>query len=537
MDIDRYQTRRQQQHRPQPPVVLDRADEVLETYIVPQTREWDAGLPVGNTGSSLLYRPTVGGGGDGLSPIHAAKVEERHHYLHVTAANRRGGASPSRTDLTVSSPPRGSVQTSPRSAVRRVDHSTFSSMLHASTTVRAHDQELTGILQYLKNYYGQEEDEGMRGLDTMTADDVLALAQCFYLDVFRLLRDKRLEGGATNASSISRANDPYNSYIWGPTPQHVGVPIHEDTEPDSPAKQTEVVAPPAPVVNPAIPVLKPQNSVIPSPVSTQEEERAYEPPTPRVQRTVSSASTPRNIPPKLHTPSTRPVTEGRRLSVSIQPPPITHPNVAVHSEESDGPAVHRTWSPALQPVETRTNASLLVQPLQHQRRSVSPFEVGLDDGRPPPRSVQLVPLRSAMPLLQKGSFLIKFARHGGKPQRRFVFLKDLPIQLDAGTSKRNTRPVLVPHLCWSGGPTESAKETLSMLRLLDVKIGSNDNFRRDRKSGRITGPSSQAILEEHCFTLIFDSRSVDLAAEYESDFQLWAGGMLSILKRNQELEV
>lgn len=115
-----------------------------------------------------------------------------------------------------------------------------------------------------------------------------------------------------------------------------------------------------------------------------------------------------------------------------------------------------------------------------------------------------------------------------------MFLKDLSMNLGGGGKKGNVRQV--PHLCWSSQPAQAATETLPLLHLLDVRIGSNDNFKKDRKSGRIMAPNSSGVVREsHCFTLIFNTRSVDLAAEQESDFQLWAGGMLAILKRNEEL--
>lgn len=110
----------------------------------------------------------------------------------------------------------------------------------------------------------------------------------------------------------------------------------------------------------------------------------------------------------------------------------------------------------------------------------------------------------------------------------------------------NVTEGLMPYLCWTtsanvaADPKALPSERLCLLEMMDIIFGSNDNFTKKRNkrndSESVIGLDGKEVPEEYCFSLIFPSRSVDVAALEESQLLTWAGGLLSVLKKNMEMK-
>ena len=74
-----------------------------------------------------------------------------------------------------------------------------------------HAANMRRIAHYLKDYYAREADEWERGVDSLTAEDVAGLAQCFYIDLYRTVRQARRAAGLDTSSFA--AEDPLENVI------------------------------------------------------------------------------------------------------------------------------------------------------------------------------------------------------------------------------------------------------------------------------------------------------------------------------------
>ncbi|KPI84744.1 hypothetical protein ABL78_6211 [Leptomonas seymouri] len=78
-------------------------------------------------------------------------------------------------------------------------------------TPEEHTANIHRIAHYLKDYYAREADEKSRGVESLTAEDVAGLAQCFYIDLYRTVRHARRSAGL-EVSSFA-AEDPTENVI------------------------------------------------------------------------------------------------------------------------------------------------------------------------------------------------------------------------------------------------------------------------------------------------------------------------------------
>lgn len=79
-----------------------------------------------------------------------------------------------------------------------------------------HVDNLRLLSLYLKHYYARETEEDGRGLETLLPEDALGLAQCFYVDLYRLVREERRQGNLS--VGMFAAGDP-NVGPMGSQPQ------------------------------------------------------------------------------------------------------------------------------------------------------------------------------------------------------------------------------------------------------------------------------------------------------------------------------
>jgi hypothetical protein len=74
-----------------------------------------------------------------------------------------------------------------------------------------HAANMRRIAHYLKDYYAREADEMERGVESLTAEDVAGLAQCFYIDLYRTVRQARRSAGLETSSFV--AEDPTENVV------------------------------------------------------------------------------------------------------------------------------------------------------------------------------------------------------------------------------------------------------------------------------------------------------------------------------------
>ncbi|KAG5507181.1 hypothetical protein JIQ42_06587 [Leishmania sp. Namibia] len=74
-----------------------------------------------------------------------------------------------------------------------------------------HASNVHRIAHYLKDYYAREAGETERGVESLSAEDVTGLAQCFYIDLYRTVRQARQAAGLETSSFL--LEDPTESVI------------------------------------------------------------------------------------------------------------------------------------------------------------------------------------------------------------------------------------------------------------------------------------------------------------------------------------
>ncbi|GET86055.1 hypothetical protein, conserved [Leishmania tarentolae] len=125
---------------------------------------------------------------------------------------------PLRRPPLVPSPPCAASTTTPPTVsadpvVHPSDRVQFASCLNADD----HAANIRCITHYLKNYYAREAGEVERGVESLSAEDVAGLAQCFYIDVYRTVRQARREVGLETSSFL--VEDPTENIIASVAPE------------------------------------------------------------------------------------------------------------------------------------------------------------------------------------------------------------------------------------------------------------------------------------------------------------------------------
>ncbi|SYZ63022.1 hypothetical_protein (plasmid) [Leishmania braziliensis MHOM/BR/75/M2904] len=102
--------------------------------------------------------------------------------------------------------------TAPQSAsADRVVHPVESVELVSHLNANEHAANVCRIAYYLKDYYAREAGEAERGIESLSAEDVAGLAQCFYIDLYRTVRQARREAGMETSSFL--VEDPAENVI------------------------------------------------------------------------------------------------------------------------------------------------------------------------------------------------------------------------------------------------------------------------------------------------------------------------------------
>ncbi|KAG5486193.1 hypothetical protein LSCM1_07313 [Leishmania martiniquensis] len=93
----------------------------------------------------------------------------------------------------------------------RVVHSVQPVELASGHSADEHAANIHRIARYLKDYYAREAGEKERGVESLSAEDVAGLVQCFYVDLYRTVRQARQAAGLETSSF--QVEDPTENVI------------------------------------------------------------------------------------------------------------------------------------------------------------------------------------------------------------------------------------------------------------------------------------------------------------------------------------
>lgn len=335
----------------------------------------------------------------------------------------------------------------------------------------AHEDNVRSIIFYLKNQYAMEPQESLRGIETMTPEDVLGLAQCFYVDVYRCVRHARIAAGVGRAGFTD--GDPDVSCVV------VGVSNDCDTrtvaqQREKAARDTRENVEPPPQRSP------PQRvQVLDNSLSQSANLRTRSPQQPAARRNVTATRTPRS---RLGSPSTN------RASV-----------------------LNRALDVDTTIVTEGTTLSLDVPP-------------------EPSKGIVRRPLKELMPLLRRGSTLCKHVRNG-HPHLRFFRIED-HVGNYCGEEVLMPHFVWYPDSA-ARKPTE-ALPLASLVGVHLLVADASNRFLQlfRRKRGVVVDQSDRSVANGMCAVFRFKSRDVAVSFLSEQERQLWVGGMMGVVEKN-----
>ncbi|CAG9568991.1 conserved hypothetical protein [Leishmania major strain Friedlin] len=115
------------------------------------------------------------------------------------------------------SPPCATSTTAPPTvSAERVLHHVEPVEFVSCHNAHEHAANVRRIARYLKNYYAREAGEMERGVESLSAEDVAGLVQCFYIDLYRTVRQARREAGMETSSFL--VEDPTENVIASVAP-------------------------------------------------------------------------------------------------------------------------------------------------------------------------------------------------------------------------------------------------------------------------------------------------------------------------------
>ncbi|RNF07015.1 uncharacterized protein Tco025E_07463 [Trypanosoma conorhini] len=336
-----------------------------------------------------------------------------------------------------------------------------------------HEDNLRSVLFYLKNHYALEPQESLRGIETMTPEDVLDLVQCFYVDAYRTVRHARDAAGVGRAGFTEQ--DPPMDCVAA-APSDAGLPAGAEEAPE------EAAAPAPPPHS-----LPPHNSLTRPAVSRR---------TPPQQLWRQNAAG----------PSSSSVGGGAARTPSGRSHPPEHFHAPLEHATSEG-----------------ANASVLTEGTQ----------LSVEPPQEPGSGIVKRPLRELMPLLRRGSALCKHVEDG-RPHMRFFRVED---HLGEYLGEEALMPHLVWYLTAKEKKPVAALNLLSLLGVHLLLADASGQFLKlfRRKKGIVVDHSRRAVASGMCAVFRFESRDVAVSFLTEEDRQLWVGGMMGVVERNRLL--
>lgn len=462
-----------------------------------------------------------------------------------------------------------------------------------------HEENLARIVTYLKNYYAREAEESQRGVETMQPPDILGLAQCFHVDMYRLVRQRRVMAGL-EVSSFTSGGDPppYTNVLMSPA--HTGVATAPGGVPPSPPSSVQVIEAKVPPLQrpfsgshssssftgasltpastpPRVTTISPPgHSGFLSQQHALQPHTSYTAAPPLVQTTnlfhgnasleVQAAQALAGSPSPPYRPSgsgggadafgnatptifaTYPPREGppppwaeavRREQAQWSETPTQLPPQQIAMTIAAGEASQLSTSPRAAPRKTVT---IVEQPTAVVRGSS--FSSNSETFPPPPTepisNIVKQPLKILMPIMRTGATFIKHVSSSRDPHLRFFKIQDC---LDTFREKE----VLMPHLTWMAPGTSPDKIeagcALNLVHLQAVHLGAgrgtgDPHYRLfKRRRGYVVDHKGQRVANGMCAVFVFTSRPVAVCFLTEEDRQVWVGGMMAVVERNRTLQL
>ncbi|ORC86559.1 uncharacterized protein TM35_000271490 [Trypanosoma theileri] len=426
-----------------------------------------------------------------------------------------------------------------------------------------HDDNMRSIIFYLKNHYALEEEEYLRGIQTMTPEDVLGLIQCFYVDVYRTIRHARDVAGVGRAGFMDKDPDVDTVLISNNSPEMESHVHHRQQQQQGGRLETN---------------------------SEMEERRELRRPPPEVPSTPPPAPTTTTTTTTTTTAAVNTNTNTRTMQ-SMKLPDAAHrspPHYHVQPQSLSSPPhqhqqqqqyqQHQLRYPEGMPIDTMrpartsshsvhwdhtTSAPPTYEVANSSQHTLDTVSLSLEPPMEPRSGIVKRPLRRLMPLLRRGSTLCKHVA-GGRPHLRFFRIED---QLG---EDRSGQEAVMPHFVWYTNAPHNAdlhddqssqshqyehhnnknnnsnnkrpNEALSLPSLIGVHLlsagdSTSDSMRRlfRRSKGVVVDHQRRSVAEGMCAVFRFEQRDVAVSFLTEADRQLWVGGMMGVVERNREL--
>jgi hypothetical protein len=136
-------------------------------------------------------------------------------------------------------------------------------------------------------------------------------------------------------------------------------------------------------------------------------------------------------------------------------------------------------------------------------------------------------LRRAMEILRLGEPVLKFSSSKGKPAPRFLSVR-------SDRALHDSDMVVMPHLCWAVSRSEAPSGMLPLVQLADVLSGPSVKMQRGQE--QVTGLRGEAVDDGRCSSLLFSSRSLDVAFASPEKCMQWRRALLLVAERNRALQ-
>ncbi|ESL06994.1 hypothetical protein TRSC58_05324 [Trypanosoma rangeli SC58] len=336
-----------------------------------------------------------------------------------------------------------------------------------------HEDNLRSMLFYLKNHYALEPQESLRGIETMTPEDVLDLAQCFYVDAYRAVRRAR------DAAGVGRAGF---------------------TEQD----------PPADCVVGAL-----SDSELPTRTREVSEEG---------MEATAPVPLPQSLPPSSSLIQ-------RATSRRTSPQQVWRPHAAVAS--GGGVAIETPSGRSHPPLRSRAPLDYLTSEGANASVLSGGTLISMEPPHEPGSGIIKRPLKELMPLLRRGSTLCKHVEDG-HPHMRFFRVED---HLGEYRGKEVLTPHFVWYSTAKDKKPVTALNLLSLLGVHILFTDTSGQFLKlfRRKKGIVVDHSQRPVARGMCVVFQFESRDVAVSFLTEEDRQIWVGGMMGVVEKNRLL--
>ncbi|RNE98918.1 hypothetical protein TraAM80_08498 [Trypanosoma rangeli] len=336
-----------------------------------------------------------------------------------------------------------------------------------------HEDNLRSMLFYLKNNYALEPQESLRGIETMTPEDVLDLVQCFYVDAYRAVRRARDAAGVGRAG-FTEQDPPVDCVVGALSDSELPTRTREVSE-----EGMEATAP------------------VPLPQSLP-------PSSSQIQRATS-----RQTPPQQ----------------------VWRPHAAVAS--GGGVAAGTPSGRSHPPLQSRTPLEYLTSEGANASALSGGTLLSMEPPHEPGSGIIKRPLKELMPLLRRGSTLCKHVEDG-RPHMRFFRVEDY---LGEYRGKEVLTPHLVWYSTAKDKKPVTVLNLLSLLGVHILLADTSGQFLKlfRRKKGIVVDHSQRPVARGMCVVFQFESRDVAVSFLTEEDRQVWVGGMMGVVEKNRLL--